>query len=71
LRLGRVKSLKKPRGFSAAEAYAGIAHFDRDGPLAGNCALRRLLLGSRGEGFAAALAAFPLGIHLTAALGTA
>ena len=34
LRLGRVKSLKKPRGFSAAEAYAGIAHFDRDRPLA-------------------------------------
>jgi hypothetical protein len=30
LRLGRVKSLKKPRGVSAAEAYAGIAHLDHD-----------------------------------------
>src|SRR6266567_9137276 len=34
LRLGRVKSLKKPRAVSAAEAYAGIAHLDDDRPLA-------------------------------------
>ena len=32
---------------------------------------RRLLFGSRGEGFAAALAAFPLGIHLASALRAA
>ena len=39
--------------------------------LAGSGALRRLLLGSRREGFAAALAAFSLGIHLASALRAA